>query len=145
MQVKEASKMALQHGPNGLAMSDAKMPPRTMKTQASLLIRIAFLILGLAIFAWGLQYKLSLYQSSTDQHPVSVAKLIQGDQSKKNFSSIPLQESHSKGTPSAIDSAAVAQRPWNMGRGHQQPEVIAISAILFLPYVHFFRPPPQAS
>lgn len=46
--------------------------PTRHKTPAMFL----FLLLGLAVFLWGLQYKLSLYQSEAAQRAVPAAKLL---------------------------------------------------------------------
>jgi hypothetical protein len=115
-----------------------------INSQASPLLRIALLVLAAAVFAWGLQYKLSLYDASSHSHPLSVAKLIQGEQTNKKIASIQVRirdgSSHF-----SLDSNLSAVRPPIMVRRNRQADKMICPSIMFVPSSLFFRPPPQAS
>jgi hypothetical protein len=119
------------------------MSPSIIKSQASPLLRIALLILGAAVFAWGLHYKLSLYETSQHPNPVSVAKLIQGEQNNKKIDSIQLgircPFSHLE-----VDSNVSAFRPAIVIRRNRQPDEPVYTPLILFPSVHFFRPPPRS-
>jgi hypothetical protein len=136
--------MASPPGHRSLKTGDAKMPPLTSKSEASGLLRIALLILGLAVFAWGLQYKLSLYEASSHHHPVSVAKLMQGEQTNKKIMSLQLQI-RSKFSQLQVDSAIVPLPLPEIVRRNRRPDTLIYTSITFVTCVLFFRPPPQAS
>jgi hypothetical protein len=55
-------------------------------TLRSRLLPAFALLLGFAIFCWGLQSKLSLYQPPSPGHPAPVAKIIQDNQANKKAS-----------------------------------------------------------
>jgi hypothetical protein len=120
------------------------MPPRKIKSQASPVLRISLLILGLAVFAWGFQYKLSLYQASSHHHPVSVAKLIQGEQTSKKIVSLQLRI-RSKFSDLRVDGIIVPFRLPIIVQRNKQPDAVTYTSITFIPCFLFFRPPPQAS
>jgi hypothetical protein len=63
-------------------MSDGAMLPRLVHAKTSLVMRIALVVLSIAVFGWGLHYKLSLYKTESHPNPVSVAKLIQAENKK---------------------------------------------------------------
>ena len=145
MQQKEASKIVSivsdetpDHG------CDGEMPTRLIKSQASPLLRIALLILAAAVFAWGLQYKLSLYQSASYSHPISVAKLIQGERTNKEIAStqVRIRDSSSQ---FSLDSNLPTFRPPIIVRRNRQVDKLVYPSIMFVPCFLFFRPPPQAS
>jgi hypothetical protein len=99
-------------------------------------------LLSAALFAWGLQAKLSLYQQPSRSHPVSVAKLLPDNQVNKKT-----------GAPGSSDRCAVSrlafcaaivlfQSRFTVSRGRQVGEVVAPS-IPSYSYALFFRPPPS--
>ena len=120
------------------------MPLRTIKSQAPPGLKIALLFLGLAIFAWGLQYKLSLYEVPLHQHPVSVAKLIQGEQTNKKIVSLQLHL-RSRFSQLHVDDSIIPFRLPVIVQRNRQPDPLPYTAITFIPWVLLFRPPPQAS
>ena len=115
-----------------------------IKRQASPILRIALVILAAAVFAWGLQYKLSLYDAPSHSHPVSVAKLIQGEQTNKKVASIQvrIRDWSSQFSP---DSELSAFRSPVIVRRNRQVAKLVNPSIMFIPSALFFRPPPQAS
>jgi hypothetical protein len=115
-----------------------------IKSQASPLLRIALLILAAAVFAWGLQYKLSLYEAPAHSHPVSVAKLIQGEQTTKKIASIQVRIPHWT-SQFSLDSNLYTFRPPIIVRRNRQVDKLVSPSIMFVPCVLFFRPPPEAS
>ena len=118
------------------------MPSKTIEMKVSPAFRIALLILGAAVFAWGLQYKMSLYQPSFHPNPVQIAKLIQGEQSNRKVTELQVrarcaQPSLEYVVPTFVPPVpAVWRRP-----GETPPSRPAI----FLSPSLFFRPPPQNS
>jgi hypothetical protein len=124
-------------------MGGAGVPPGLMKNQASPLLRIAMVSLGLAVFAWGLQYKLSLYKSASHGQPISVAKLMQGEQSKRaasiqSFSCTRCSQLRLFNTVAAFRSPIVIQR-------NRQVDKLVCSSITYIPHLLFFKPPPQSA
>ena len=115
-----------------------------IKSQAPPFLRIALLILAAAVFAWGLQYKLSLYQSGSQSHPVSVVKLIQGEQTNKKIALIQLRI-RLWGSGLSLDRSFSTYRPPINVRRNQQIDKPMFPSIMFVPCTLFFRPPPQAS
>ena len=101
------------------------------------------LILGLAIFAWGFHYKLSLYEASPHRNPVSVAKLIQGEQTNKKIDSMQLRI-RCRFSQLAVDSKVAGLRPPIVVRRNQQPDEPVYTSFMFLPSSLFLRPPPQS-
>jgi hypothetical protein len=71
-------------------------------------LNCAFLLLVLAIFSWGLQAKLALYQPVTPSTSLMVAKL-----SIKNHSKAPLDDAHAidNGEGQHVSFAQVPARP----------------------------------
>lgn len=120
------------------------MPPRTSQSQTSPMFRIALLILGMAVFAWGLQYKLSLYQASSHHHPVSVAKLIQAEQTSKKMVSLQTR-SRTRFSQLRVDDFVIPFRLPVIVQRNRQPDGVSYTSIPFIPCFLFFRPPPQAS
>lgn len=102
------------------------------------------LILAASVFAWGLQYKLSLYQSESHSHPLSVAKLIQGEQTNKKIASIQVRICDWS-SQLALDSNLSTFRPSIIVRRNRQVDELVHPSIMFIPSNLFFRPPPQAS
>lgn len=101
------------------------------------------LILAAAVFAWGLQYKLSLYEAPSHSHPVSVAKLIQGEQTNKKSAAIQVRI-RDWSSAFSLDSNLQTFRPPVVRRNRQADKLVRPS-IMFFPSLLFFRPPPQAS
>jgi hypothetical protein len=120
------------------------MSKRMIKSQASPLLRIAIIILAAAVFAWGLQYKLSLYQSGSHSHPISVAKLIQGEKTNKKIASIQVRL-HDWSSQFFLDSNLLTFLPPIVVRRNRLVDKIVYPSIMFVPCVLYFRPPPQAS
>ena len=52
---------------------------KASQTRGSLLLRVALVLLSLAVFYWGLHYKLSLYHAASGLQQVAPAKLWTGD------------------------------------------------------------------
>jgi len=119
------------------------MSPSRIERSASPFLRIALLILGVAVFAWGFHYKLSLYEASSHPNPVSVAKLIQGEQTNKKIDAVQLQI-RSRISQLAVDSVVASFRPPIGARWNRQPDEWVQTPVLFLPSSHFFRPPAQS-
>ena len=119
------------------------MSSSRIESPASPLLRIALLILGLAVFAWGFHYKLSLYEASSHPNPVSVAKLIQGEQTNKKIDAAQLQI-RSRISQLAVDSVVAYLRPPIVVRQNRQPDELIPTPVIFLPPSHLFRPPPQS-
>ena len=115
-----------------------------IKSQASPLLRIALLILAGAVFAWGLQYKLSLYHSESHSHPISVAKLIQGEQTNKKIASVEVRI-RNWSSQFSLDRNFPAFRPPITVRRNRHVDKFVYPSIMFVPCFLFFRPPPQAS
>src|SRR5579863_9658722 len=98
-------------------------------------------VLSAALFAWGTQAKLSLYQQPTRSHPVSVAKLLPDNQINEKM-----------GLPRSGDRSAASHLPFYtslvlfqprliVSRGRQAGVVVAQSIPSYT-YSLFFRPPP---
>ncbi len=144
MRVNAASKMRSPSQAKCPMTPDAEMPQSTSITKVSPILRMALLILGVAVFAWGLQYKLSLYEAPSNPHPVSVAKLIQGEQTNKKISSIQLGNRY-KSSLLSVQSTVVTFVPRIIGRRNRQVDKVVCRSILFVPCFLFFRPPPKIS
>jgi hypothetical protein len=143
MREKEASKIAASLRKRCLINgSDGDMPTRTIQSQASPFLRIALLILAAAVFAWGLQYKLSLYKPHSD--PTSVAKLIQGEQTNKKITSVQFK-SRLWLPQLSLDRSPYAFRPPIIVRRNREVDKRVYQSIRFVSCSLFFRPPPQAS
>jgi hypothetical protein len=120
------------------------MTPKSSNTSGSTMLRITLLILGMAVFVWGLQYKLSLYDTPYHPNPVRMAKLIQGDQPGKKIAATQLQnrcsELHLALYRSAVAVAApVLIRPY---RTMEEPLLASPPPVSSPQSV---RPPPQFS
>jgi hypothetical protein len=113
-------------------------------------LTFAFLGLGICVFAWGLQYKLSLYYPAhSSYHRIPAAKLLSKDEQPSIAIELPI-EGKKKATTESLQLvlttlvlawltglALVAERrflPW----GHK-PWLLAAQASLD---AFFFRPPP---
>jgi hypothetical protein len=119
---------------------DGDMDTRIIKSQTSPFVRMALLFLAAAVFAWGLQYKLSLYKAHSD--PTSVAKLIQGEQTNKKIAS--LQARSRLWFPQLVlDYSIYTFRPPIITRWNRQVEELVYPAIIFVPCSLFVRPPPS--
>jgi hypothetical protein len=143
MAEKEASKIAASFRTRCLVTGcNGDMPTRMINSQASAILRIALLILSAAVFAWGLQYKLSLYQTGSHSHPLSVAKLMQGEQTNKKITSI--QAKSRRWLPQlTLDHTIYAFRPPVITRWNRRVDEMVYPAILFVPCSLFIRPPPS--
>ena len=145
MREKEASKIvSLLSDETSDQRYVGEMPTRMIKTQGSTLLWIALLILAAAVFAWGLQYKLSLYEAPSQSHPVSVAKLIQGEQTNKKIASIQVRI-REWSSQFSLDSSLHIFRPPLIVRRNRLVDMFVYPSIMFVPFFLFFRPPPQAS
>ena len=111
-----------------------------MRTVFSLTLFV--FLLSVALFAWGTQAKLSLYQRPTRSHPISVAKFLSDNQVDEKI-----------GLPRSSDRCAVSllafyastvlfQLRFIVSRGRQAGKVVAPS-IPSHSYALFFRPPPS--
>lgn len=119
-----------------------EMPLKPIQRNASLVFRIALLVLSVAVFAWGLQYKLSLYEASSHPNPVRIAKLIQAEQSKK-LVAVQLQE-RSRFPRIAVEHGIPQFRPLVVARRNRPVDAPVLSSITVLPSFLFFRPPPRS-
>ena len=113
-------------------------------TLRSRLLPAFTLLLGLAIFFWGLQSKLSLYQPPSPGHPAPVAKIIQDSQVNKKTSAAIL---------------AIRLHSALAGEVHSRVSAVPVARILRtqaadaplsrteIPYSQnqYFRPPPSFS
>jgi hypothetical protein len=123
--------------------SDGDMPTRTVQSQASAFLRIALLILAAAVFAWGLQYKLSLYKTGSNSHPLSVAKLMQGEQTNKKITAIIQAKSRVWFPQISLDYHLYAFRPPIIIRRNRQVDKLVYPSLIFIPCFLFVRPPPS--
>lgn len=142
MQTRETSDMTSNDGARRLRTAHPKSLHRAVESRVSTWLRITLLVLGVAVFAWGLQYKLSLYKAP-NHHAVSVAKLIQGEQANKR---VILSSAHERCSDNALcqESRVVASdRP--LGRQNRSRGKFLYLSTIFMPYCLFFRPPPSAS
>lgn len=119
------------------------MRPSLRQINASPALRIALVILAVAVFAWGLQYKLSLYQRPSPRS-INTAKLIQGEQPGKKLAAILVRNRDTSplfflcGSTLLFVPAILVQ--WY--RSAEKP--IALTPPSFYSR-HFIRPPPKAS
>jgi hypothetical protein len=119
------------------------MNPRLIRKHASLVLKIASLFLCAAVFAWGLQYKLSLYNSSSHPNPTSVAKLIQAERSNREVAVLHLRNLNR--IPFSLEKFIPAFGPSVLSRRNMPIAKSVLPAIGFVPSVLFFRPPPRAN
>jgi len=144
MTSKAVFKMRAPRRRERLIADEGEMTPRIIKARAPLALRIALLLLGAAVFAWGLQYKLSLYSVSTHRNQIPVAKLIQGEQTNKKIAAIHLRSrcKCSESSPVGDDAAFhfSTSDGWNRWADRS-----AVSSITQSSGFLFSRPPPQAS
>lgn len=117
------------------------MAPRPIKQNVSLALRIALIALSAAIFAWGLQYKLSLYETPSHPNPAKVAKLIQGDQSSKKCFALELQN-HNRCPRAAAAHIVPGSQPPMTVRRNRPIDAPVLASIPFVPSILFVRPPP---
>ena len=100
------------------------------------------LILCVAVFAWGMQYKLSLYSQPSSSHPKSVAKLFTDNQvSKKSI--LPHSSDRDFGPKIAFWAALVLFVLAAVVVPHRQASKVFVSSISSRSYALFFRPPPS--
>lgn len=107
-------------------------------------LQMAMLLLCLSVFAWGLRYKLSLYQNAAQTHPTTVAKLMQGEQ--KHWTAALHSEWTRSESPQFPASWMVTPfRSLIPPRERRQLGELAVPPLLARPmHVLFFRPPPQS-
>jgi hypothetical protein len=118
------------------------MPLIPTKTRTVSPLTLFVFLLSVALFDWGTQAKLSLYQQPTRSHPVSVAKLLPDNQVDKK---IGLPRSSDRRTVSLLAflaALALFQPKFTFSRGRQAGKVVAPS-IPSYPYARFIRPPPS--
>lgn len=116
------------------------MHSRTIELKASPVFRMALLILGVAVFAWGLQYKMSLYQPSIHPNPVQIAKLMQGEQASRKVTAMQVPARCSE----PILESMVPQFVPPVQGGHRRPgETPPPRPLLLVSTSVFLRPPPQ--
>lgn len=119
-----------------------RMSPIVPQTRIPFLLRITMLILGTAVFVWGLQYKLSLYHRVSDAQSGNVAKLIQGEQ-KNEAAALARALTHPKPTLFEMEWTAAPYHSHVVIQRYQQPDMAVLPAVRYVPYVLFIRPPPQ--
>jgi len=120
------------------------MAPKSSSRKGSPALRIALLILGLAVFVWGLQYKLSLYDTPYHPNPVRIAKLIQGDQPGKRIEATQLKNRCTE-LHLALDRPVLIFLPSFLVRLHRPIERPVLSSLPLVSASQSVRPPPQAS
>jgi hypothetical protein len=117
------------------------MSPLLTGRQNSAGFRLFALFLCVAVFAWGLQAKLSQYKTSKASHPVTVAKLLQPEQSNKKSSAI--APADRGGTVQlVIYSTVILFKPRIIACRDRQVQRIIPSAIQSCSHDLLFRPPP---
>lgn len=104
--------------------------------------RILVPLLCAAIFAWGLQAKLSLYNTGSSSHPTSVAKLIQNEPAKKKNSAVGPGVRADAGQLFAYSAVVLLQPRFVVCRNRQVHKLIC-SSISSYSHALLFRPPPQ--
>jgi hypothetical protein len=112
-----------------------------MQSKTSSALKVALLVLSVAIFAWGLQYKLSLYQAPSQSSPVTVAKLIQGEQTNKKAVGLQSQSRY-RCPPFLLQSTFQAFQPPMVVRRERPANPPVVASVRLLTSL-FFRPPPQ--
>ena len=122
---------------------EGEMAPRIIETRAPLVLRVALLFLGAAVFAWGLQYKLSLYDASTHRNLIPVAKLIQGEQTSKKTAAIHLRNRCNCSESSPVNGDAAFRLSTSDGWSRWADRSV-VSSITLGSRVLFSRPPPLA-
>jgi hypothetical protein len=101
------------------------------------------LILCFAVFAWGLQYKLSLYKTAHPIHPTNVAKLIQGEQ-RHRTGPLHSEWSRSQSPEFPVRWTIAPFRPLiALRRQGQSDEFVMQPAPIREMHDLLFRPPPQ--
>lgn len=107
------------------------------------LLKIAILTLCMSVFAWGLHYKLSLYDHAQPLHPTNVAKLIQGEQ-RHRTPVLTASPNHSPTLTHVIVSSVLCFQPLAEFR-HSRNVGDSVAPFLAIRHVHLFsRPPPQS-
>jgi hypothetical protein len=117
------------------------MSPLLTGRQNSAGFRLFVHILCVAIFAWGLQAKLSQYKTSKASHPVTVVKLLQPEQSNKKTSAIAPGE-RSGSVQLVIYRTVILFKPQIIACRDRQVRKSVSSAIPSYPHDLLFRPPP---
>jgi hypothetical protein len=119
------------------------MPP-SQERRGLCILRVAMLILCFAVFAWGLNYKLSLYKTAHPIHPSTVAKLMQGEQKPWATSLLP-DRSPAQSPQLAVVWTIPTCRPLLAFRHPSRLDDFAKRPIP-IREMHdlFFRPPPQS-
>lgn len=120
-----------------------KMSPRPIQRKVSLLLKITLIVLSAAIFSWGLQYKLSLYENSSHPNPGKVAKLIQGDQSSKKTTVLHAQGSDRCPLIAGAYTVRAFQPPVPVRRNRPNDAPV-LASMPFVSILHSVRPPPPA-
>jgi hypothetical protein len=118
------------------------MSPVPMKRRSSAGLKAFSLVLCAAVFAWGLQFKLSLYQTSHKIHPVSVAKLLVSEPGNKKSCAIGPGERRAAQQLPAYSAVALFQPAFIVCRNRQVHKLVR-SSIPSYPHALLFRPPPS--
>jgi hypothetical protein len=100
-------------------------------------------ILSVAVFAWGLQYKLSLYDTPSAPN-LKVAKLIQGEQPNKRVDAV-LQRTRHTCSQLHLERTVSAWIPPQIVRQYRPIEKPIVSPGTFTPAPQSVRPPPELS
>jgi len=117
------------------------MPGMQETRRPNVLLRWLMLGLALAIFGWGLQAKLSLYNRESGTVPNTVAKIIQdGQVNKKAFAQTAVDRSHTLLVSS--HHPVLIFRPRIADRQHRPAVFFVFADTQSYPPSHFFRPPP---
>jgi hypothetical protein len=118
------------------------MPLMSMKRRTTPSLTLIVLVLSAAVFAWGTQSKLSLYQRPSPSHPISVAKLLPDDQASKK-GGLPHSNLRKIEAELPVFAAVVLTAcPVDIAKRGQASGVV-LPAISPRSYALFFRPPPM--
>ena len=113
----------------------------TRKTRTSPAFTFALLLLGAAVFAWGTQSKLSLYQRPSPFHPLSIAKLLSDNQANKK-GCLPRPSERKVASDLSLLAAVVLISKAAATPRSRQASTVVVPAIPSRTYALFFRPPP---
>lgn len=123
------------------------LPTLIEPTDRKSLAHLLFVLLGLAVVLWGIQYKLSLYRSATVQRSIPTAKLLsQKERPEKEIAEI-FSVKHTRlpfATPAAIAPPFSSLPEWSWGQFNSLPLRSSLPALPgnvspLLPF-HLFSP-----
>lgn len=104
-------------------------------------LRMVMVILCFSVFAWGLHYKLSLYQNNRPVHPSNIAKLMQGEK-KHGAAAVSAKWNTPSGPQYLIRWMVSAFDPSPAFKQIRQIGESVTPLFVSDPHVHFFRRPP---